>query len=245
MIAARTYGLGLLLSAWACVSVAAPPEVDLSKSRVEITAGFTGSDVLLFGAIEDADEIVVVVRGPLADETVRRKTRTAGVWINRDAVRFSNVPGYYYVASTRPLDEIVSLEQRHDHGIGHDTLELRTTDSDSDAERGRFRAALIRLKQRQGLYYEQPGEIRVSGGRLFRTDLALPSNVPTGDYSVEVYQLRQGVLEHVSTELSIAKTGLEARIFDFARDRSALYGLIAIAIALVAGWFAGFVFRKA
>ena len=244
MTMVRTCGLALVASLWSAVGLAAPPEVDLSKHRVEITTGFTGSDVLLFGAIDEADDIVVVVRGPLADEAVRRKSRAAGIWINRDSVRFIQVPTYYHVASTRALAELMPPDEQRRLGIGHENLELRVADSLNEAKRQEFRAAFVRLKQRQGLYYDQPGEIQVRGGRLFRTDLDLPSNVPIGDFTVDVYQWRQGMMEQVSTKLSIAKTGLEARVFDFAHRRSSLFGLIAIAIALVAGWIAGVVFRK-
>lgn len=244
MMMVRTCGLAILALMWSAELRAAPPEIDLSKHRVEITTGFTGSDVLLFGASDDADDIVVVVRGPLHDETVRRKSRTAGIWINRDSVRFVQVPTYYHVASTRALAEILPPDERRRLGIGHEYLDLRVADALNESKRQDFRAAFVRLKQRQGLYYDDPGEIQVRGGRLFRTDLDLPSNVPIGDFTVDVYQWRRGVMERVSTQLSIAKTGLEARVFDFAHRHSALFGLIAIAIALVAGWIAGVVFRK-
>jgi hypothetical protein len=44
--------------------------------------------------------------------------------------------------------------------------------------------------------------------------------------------------------LQVLKSGFEDQVYSFAHDRAALYGLIAIAVALVAGWFAGYVFRK-
>jgi len=44
--------------------------------------------------------------------------------------------------------------------------------------------------------------------------------------------------------LRVAKAGLGAEIYQFAHRNSALYGIIAILIALLAGWLAGVVFRK-
>ena len=38
---------------------------------------------------------------------------------------------------------------------------------------------------------------------------------------------------------------LQALVFDFAYERPAAYGLIAIALALMAGWLAHLAFRKA
>ena len=43
----------------------------------------------------------------------------------------------------------------------------------------------------------------------------------------------------------ISKIGVQAEVFDFAHHRSALYGAIAIVVALFAGWLGNAVFRKA
>ena len=48
-----------------------------------------------------------------------------------------------------------------------------------------------------------------------------------------------------TTPLIVNKAGIEARVFDFAHDQRALYGIIAILIALVAGWLAHVAFREA
>ena len=83
------------------------------------------------------------------------------------------------------------------------------------------------------------------GDRLFRTAVVFPTNVPTGTYSVNVHLFRGGrVVDTKTTSLGVHKAGLEADIFNFAHQHSALYGVIAILIALMAGWLAGAMFRK-
>ncbi|CAN0450670.1 unnamed protein product, partial [Discosporangium mesarthrocarpum] len=70
--------------------------------------------------------------------------------------------------------------------------------------------------------------------------------VPIGDYQVTVHLFKNG--EHVSSEntpLTVQKVGLEAQIYDFAHNHAAWYGAIAIIIALMAGWLAGVIFRRA
>ena len=70
--------------------------------------------------------------------------------------------------------------------------------------------------------------------------------MPTGIYKVEVFLLRKGaVVGAQTTPLVISKAGIGAEVFEFAHRNSALYGIMAIAIALAAGWLAGLVFRKA
>ena len=73
-----------------------------------IDSGFTGTNVLLYGAIDKKGDIVVIVRGPTERVIVRRKDRIAGVWVNRDKMEFGGVPAFYAIASNRPIDEIAS-----------------------------------------------------------------------------------------------------------------------------------------
>ena len=79
--------------------------VDLSQHNVSITTGFAGGEVLLFGAVEDPADIVVVVEGPAEKQTVWRKSRVGGIWLNRTGESFA-APSFYHVASSRPLSEI-------------------------------------------------------------------------------------------------------------------------------------------
>ena len=52
------------------------------------------------------------------------------------------------------------------------------------------------------------------------------------------------VLSTRTDAFSIEKAGFSADISTFARADEALYGVIAIALALVAGWLGSFAFRK-
>lgn len=224
----------------------APLIADLSEDLVAITAGFKGSDLLLFGTTEGDGEVIVVVRGATTDLVVRRKARVAGIWINRDDVRFSDVPNFYHVASSAPIEEILPLEVLKAEQIGLDQLVLEPAFVLEADERAAFRAALVRNQQRRALYYPKVEAVSFVGGRLFRTNVSFPANVQIGPYVAEVYLVHGGVIiSKTTTPLRVSKQGFEAQMFSFAHDQSALYGLIAIVVALMAGWFAGFVFRKA
>jgi hypothetical protein len=63
---------------------------------------------------------------------------------------------------------------------------------------------------------------------------------------VQVFLIRdQRVQSAQTTPLIVSKIGVQAEVFDFAHQHSALYGIIAIAVALFAGWLGNAVFRKA
>jgi uncharacterized protein (TIGR02186 family) len=207
---------------------------DISEHLIAITTAFAGTTVVLFGTTTGGSDIAVTVHGPRADQVVRRKHRVAGIWINTEGLAFKEVPAFYAVASSRPLAEIAAEDVLSRHELGLDHVRLET-----------FRSALIRTKQRQKLFSIKPATVNFVGPTLFRTELAFPANVPPGLYQVQVYELQDGqVSDAQRSTLVISKVGLEADIFDFAHNRSALYGLASIILAVFAGWLAGVVFKR-
>ncbi len=239
--------LGLALHGLAPTQAKAEPLIaDLSEHRVSITTGFVGTDVLLFGATDGEGDIVVVVRGPARRELVRRKNRIGGIWINDAEMAFNGVPAFYMVAANRAITEIVPEALRTRHEIGSGYLRVKTEKGADPKEVSRFWSALVRNKELDRLYGKEIRPVSFLGPRLFRTKIFFPANVPTGVYKVEVYLLRKGaVVGAQTTPLVVSKAGIGAEVYEFAHRNSALYGIMAVAIALLAGWLAGFVFRKA
>jgi uncharacterized protein (TIGR02186 family) len=247
----RRHGWVLGLAAALAIGLGGAPAraqaliADLSNHLIAITTGFTGTDVLLFGAVEEEGEVVVVVRGPVGDVAVRRKDRIAGVWVNAERMDFAEVPSYYAVAASKPLAEIGTPQLLARHGIGLDFLRLDPLEEESEAAQQPFRSALVRIKQRANLYSADVGRVTFLGRRLFRTNVTFPANVPVGSYLVEVLLIRDGeVVSAQTTPLIISKVGVGADIYDFAHDQAAIHGLVAIVLALVAGWIAHLVFRR-
>ncbi len=220
---------------------------DLSRHLVAISTGFAGTDVLLFGATEGEGDVVVIVRGPDRPVAVHRKSRVLGVWVNTAQMTFDRAPSFYSIASSRPLAEIAPATVLARHQMGLDNLRLELPRAKASANVAQeWRAGLIRNHEARGLYRAEVGRVTFLGNRLFRTRIDLPANLPTGTYQVEVFHLQEGrVVSAQTTPLQVSKVGAEAAIYDFAYQNSALYGLIAILVALMAGWAAHLVFRKA
>lgn len=243
-------GFGVIAAALACLlpaaATAAPLIADLSKHRIGISTGFTGTDVLLFGATEGPGDVVVVVRGPNFGAIVRRKTRVAGVWVNGAQLRYPDAPAFYAVASSRRIDEVMSERVRAQNQVGTDMIRLSPDRALGDAgEMAEFRAALVRNEKRQGLFETRVGKVRFLGNKLFRVEIAFPANVPTGIYTVEVFLVRKGtVVSAQTTPLVVSRAGFGAEVFRFAHAFSAWYGLIAIAMALAVGWLASVILRR-
>ena len=222
-----------------------PLLIALSTQRIEIDSNFAGTSILLFGATDVAGDVVVSVRGPEEPVVVRRKRRSVGIWVNRESIAFRNVPGYYFVATSGPLEEIAPVELLDRKQLGSERVLLEAIWFDTSGDADEFRAALHRDRERDSLYRSEPGVVEFIDERLFRTTIDLPAHVPTGDYVVEAMLLVDSeVLSTRSAALSIEKAGFSADISTFARADEALYGVIAIALALVAGWLGSFAFRK-
>lgn len=244
-----TATLGLWLSV--VPSVPAPAEFvyDLSSRLIAITTAFAGTQVLLYGAAPQASgEIAVIVRGPARDTTVRRKSRVGPIWLNTSAVEFRAVPSFYAVATSAPLEELAGPGALARHEIGAERLRLIPTDAAASSldDLDSFRSALVRNRQRVGLFSAAPGTVSFLGETLFRTRIVFPANVVPGDYQVEVLQFADGeVTGAQSSTLEISKMGIEADLYDFSLHRPALYALASIVLALAAGWGANAMFRRA
>jgi len=220
----------------------APLVTDLSSHLIAITSGFNGTELLLFGSIDEPGDVVVVVRGPSGQEVVRRKESVWGVWFNRRSQRFDGVPSYYAVVSSRPLTEIAGPALLNRLQIGAQHLRYRALSDRGDP--APFRQAITRLKTESGLFIEEAGVVFL-GPKLFRTEIAFPATVPVGTYQTEIYLIRDDkVIAAQSTPLFIDKQGIEQEIFDFSRREPAVYGFVAVLIAVAAGWLAAVVFRR-
>ncbi len=223
-----------------------PLVADLENHLVAITTGFTGTDVLLFGATDGPGDLVIVVRGPGEDITLMQKERFGPIWANANAVELRDVPSFYSVASNRNPEDFADfrLRERYQIGLGNLRLSFKnpTIDKETQAE---YRNALLRLNTDRKVYTEEVGRVSLLANRLFRTELHFPANVPTGIYFVEIYLFRDGdVASAEIVPLSISKIGIGAEIYDFAHNLAPLYGLLAITLAVLAGLGAEAAFRR-
>jgi len=220
--------------------------VDLSRPRVSITSAFQGESILLFGMFDPPGEIVVVVIGPPARETVLRKQRVLGMWLNTGRQAFDDVPAYYSIAASQPLQrllarsaggEILSLEDR--------LQSVQSVGQREHEDLTRFRLGLVEVKRREGLYPAAIGQVTIQANRLFRVELPFPSRLPEGTYEVRTYLLREGrIVAAVSRPLPVGKVGFSAQLAGWADNDGPLYGLGAIFMALLVGWAGGAVMRR-
>jgi len=194
----------------------------LSQNVVRISTDFTGSQIILFGAIERYSlpvlgqatqpnrppkparaDIAVVVTGPPQDAIIRRKGRVGAIWMNVASANFKNIPSYYLAAATAALEDIAPPDALDDQGIGLRHLALQPASATPGEAKG-LRDALVGLKTEAGLYTDLTGPpvkgtargqgIHISGNTLFSLKIPLPPDAPVGTYEVKVFLMQEGVI---------------------------------------------------
>ena len=240
----------------------APPdseiEADVSTQSIAITSGFSGTKIIVFGALnrpykvaplDQSHDVIVSVEGLPKPLVARRKSNVLGVWVNTSAMRFDNAPSYYAVAATQPLSKITTPDILKSHAIGIDQLEIHPHDASqenfSQEENRNYKEAVIRLKRAAKLYQTQNYGVRFKGRSLFRSEFELPANVPVGPLKASVYLFRDGQLvSRFTSRVDLHREGLQRYLFDLAYNHSFFYGVLAVIFAVVAGLSASAVFGR-
>ena len=225
------------------------PEV--SQHEIRVRQGFTGTELLLYGAILDPQgrraqqpyDIVVVLKGPTEPILLREKAKKLGVWINAQSTAFRSAPSFFAVASSRPIGEIVDDRTAAIYELGLDFLQLSPTGAIDPEEQARFTEGLVDLRRRQGLYKEDGDGVTISTGVLYQARIGVPANVITGRYTAETFAIADGrVIASAIAEVEVQKQGFERFVAEQADQSSFLYGLFAVVLSLFMGWLAGRVF---
>lgn len=226
---------------------------DVSQHEVSVQQGFTGAQLLLYGAIlspqgtpagQDYD-IVVVLEGPEHPIVLREKRKVAGVWVNASSTTFQSAPSYYSMASTRPIREIVDDQTAAIYELGLPYLQLSPSGAIEPAAQAHFAAGLVGLMARQGLYHQDETGVSITNKVLYRARVMLPSNVQTGSYTAETFAIAHGrVVASAISRVEVRKAGFERAIADFSNHDALLYGLFVVAASVTMGWLAGRLFGR-
>jgi uncharacterized protein (TIGR02186 family) len=225
------------------------PEV--SQHEVQVRQGFTGAELLLFGAILTPEgtragqyyDIVVVLKGPTQSIVLREKQKVAGIWINAASTEFRSAPSFFAVASSRPVTGIVDERTAAIYELGLPWLQLSPIGETDTAELSRFTEGLVDLRKREGLFNQDHKGVRVSEQVLYQARISLPSSVQTGTYTAETFAISRGrVVASAMSHVEVRKLGFEGAVANFAQNYGFLYGLLTIAVSVFLGWLAGRVF---
>ena len=232
--------LTLIFMFFALPANATPVVADLSNYDIMMDSSFNGTRMFVFGARADNGDIVVAIRGPKKNYIVRKKEEIGGIWINKARVRLNDIPSYYALATSRPLNEIEDKRLFDTLGIGN--VNLLSTINPSYAD---FTNAFLDHQQKLQLYFPEPYTLSFMGETLFKTVIEFPDNIPPGAYVAEIYLLSDSqIVGMQAIPITVKKVGLDGFLNNYAHKHPFLYGITAVVMALSAGWFAGRLFER-
>jgi uncharacterized protein (TIGR02186 family) len=256
-VAALTFAVATLALAATPAAAAERLVSSLSSHVIRITPNFVGTQLVLFGIVERDGEsaprrasydIVATVKGPPETLVVRRKQRVLGIWVNTDSRTFVQVPSYLATLSSRPIEQIVSLDlaRRLQLGLRRTLLPQQIGPDTADVVRDDpFRSSFLRLEEAHKLYVEQKDAVTFLTPILYSATIPVPAGVPTGTYRIELKLFADGALVASGTEaFDVVKFGFEQCVAESAVDYGLFYGLATAAMAVLTGWLASVMFRR-
>ena len=175
-------------------------EADVSARSVAIELGFSGTEIIVFGSVDNSRQpsagagyydVIVALEGQPTPLVVRRKSNVAGLWMNTPSLSFTfdRVPSFYAIASTRPISEIAEPQVLATNSIGFEHVKIRPKQGrvrtiPEEVEKA-YRDAVVRLKQKEGVYIATEYNVSFIGRSLFRTTIELPANVTSVQANLE------------------------------------------------------------
>jgi uncharacterized protein (TIGR02186 family) len=226
---------------------AAELQATLQPNEILMGASYDGQSIAVTGTLP-ADAVALIrVTGKMEHNHLKQKGRALGIlWMNQGSVEISHVPRVFqlYLSEAVQAQSPVKSLQR----LGLDTIREQAEIVSKNGDKDELFAEFVKLKQKAGLYGTIPDAIGYeqtsAGVKSFHCTLSMPSDLPPGDYTIEVFAIRDDTVVAQAAQALIAKeTGMTAFISSLAFQHGTLYGVLAVLVALIAGLLTGIVFK--
>ncbi len=231
------------------LSAAAHPDASLvaqlAKDHVDITTHFTGEDILIFGALPRAGDVVIKVVSPSQDVAISRKVKMGPVWLDSGKVVLKDTPGLMYLLSARPIEQLLPPQEIERHGLDlKEGLSRGVLAGTGESVPG-WQDAFLRLKAEKGYYQRLSDAVTIVNNRLFFTRLTLPAKLPIGQYKLDIYLIEDGhVVSKQSSQLDVRQVRLEYWASNIAHKFPWIYGVAFTLVVMLIGLALGIVLRR-
>ena len=170
-----------------------------------------------------------------------QKEKRFGFWINRKIDNLKNIPSFYSISGTKPLDILLpnNIETANDIGL---VKQIITKNQKIENE---LMDQILFIGIDKNQYNENNTPITLLENTLFSNEIDFPTNLHEGNYKVKIHLIRfQKVLATKQDIIYVKKIGLQNWINYLAFEKPQLYGIMSILIAITFGFVASLVFRK-
>ena len=240
MLAGLTVFLVLVLAG----AAGAQSGLQVNPPVVEISTFFHGLEVTVTGTIPAGHQAVAEVTGPVSEEHLMRKGRRGPLWMNVGEINVSGAPSLYLVLASAPA--LVTGEAPW--GFAALMKHISLSGQVQPDEQTKFQEQFLLLKKSQQLYAAMPEGLKTApaaDGRLAVTGkFWLPSNVRPDTYKVCLAAVLDGkATEQQCADLVVKMVGFPALLMSLAYQHAALYGILAVVIAILTGFIMGYLFK--
>lgn len=243
----------LLLLVPATVRPARALTCQVTPNTVAINLSYHGATLTVTGENTAGDELVIRIGNAAGDAHYKYMGKAGGFfWMKKGDVGFKNVPGVYLLYTSRDIEYLFDPAGQKANLIGYEALreaaEMETSSDELNGDKARWKEEFIRFKEHQKLYAIHSGTITRQHGATsdtYAVEVAWPYQAAPGTYTVEAMAVRNGqVAERAETSFTVGRTGVVAWLSNLAFNRPAVYGIMAVVVAIIAGFAVGMVFRK-
>ena len=220
--------------------------LDLANNVIKVGTGFSGAEILIFGASRDPDaEVLVKVEGPKVNLSVHEQGQYMGVWTTTSKQDFKGVPEFYAHARTPLSWQHLSPKISRDLEVRAEFLKYTSMDGKNTSADLKYRRALTESMRERALFADQKLRIRRLQKTLFSIRIPVPSIAPKGQYNVDVTLIKNGqVLESQRVVYTVEHAGLSRAISNSAHEYPAWYGIFAVIFAIISGYLATVITRR-
>ncbi len=219
---------------------------DLSQDNIEIKTDFNGKEIIIFGLLKDNHETLLTIKGPPSKMKIQKKDRYLGVWINNKQIIYSNIPTLFFLSSSSEVGKILPSSTLINENLSFEKILKNKTFNQNfifENNQDLWSKNFVRIKKKQLLYKEF--EMKIFKNKLFQTSVFFPPNTVPGTYNVDIYYIKNNtIINKDQKKIIVKKTGIGSKIYKFAKDNAATYGVFVIIFSILSGLIAATLFRR-
>jgi hypothetical protein len=220
----------------------------IEPNPVAVHAFFNGGTVRVRGTVDPENSVIVVITGRTVDEHFNRKGRIGPLWATTGKVAISDVPCLHLVASPAPVSTLLRRDDIEKCRLDIEALIRRARIEPDGPDRELLLGEYLKLKQQQGVVAVFEQAVRIGGtppARSFDAEIPWPVTAPVGTYRVAVLHVRAfAVMRQEVQTLEVKYVGIPRFVSQMASERSLVYGIVSVIIALGVGLAMGVLFKR-
>jgi uncharacterized protein (TIGR02186 family) len=248
-LASTTILLFLLPSAGPVLAGSGPDRVQVEPEQVRIGMFYSGQVIRVKASTPASADVVMRITGREEPLVLKKKGKKYGIlWMNVGEVHYEAIPTLYLLRSSRGLDEIAAPEDLRRLNLGFDAIKDRIPAGSKDEARKLF-GELVKLQKKAHLFSCEAAGIQLHPAGAGRQEAVgeffLPAKTPVGDYTIDVFSFQGRDGELIGTAaVHLERSAVVSSITSLAVNHGLLYGCLAVAVAVLAGLFTGWIFGR-